>query len=362
MTLTALAPSELPELEEFFRRLPLPMPSENLRQFSAPRSAPDGHEVVTLVMREAGAIVGTVGWVDVPLRVNDDRGDRLDDPRLRRVRWPVNLYLRSEQRGRGLGKKLMEATREGAAVRAVIGGNQASMPVLDRTGWRVTDSLICARWARPCLRLSRLADRLLDGPRREPPASCEWKLAGMPVRALRVTRLSGALPWASPEARGEAGEAATPRDPAYLDFAFGGPLRPWHSLHEVTVSGALAGCFALAARAERRGRLTVEIVDLEAVAGRERPVLEAARRTALACADVARLRILGRRFTGLLAGRATADHPLRISCDEDLAPALGGWKLTYGDHDQYRVRAASRPWRRGPEPYAVSPPSGGASR
>ncbi len=109
----------------------------------------------------------------------------------------------------------------------------------------------------------------------------------------------------------------------------------------------------LAARSERWPLLTTEIIDLDAVEGREPEIIGAAHRTALACADIVRLHICGERFVagarrvGGIA-RESADLPLRISCEEEFPPSVTDpalWRLTYGDHDQYRVRPASRIWR-----------------
>ena len=162
LKLDELATGELPELREFFAALSMSLPAGNVEQFSSPRKGPAG-DVVTLVMRESDRIVGTIGWLDVPLRVNDERGFARDDGSADRVRWPVNLYLLPEYRGKGLGKQLMQATREGAPVRAVIGGNSSSMPVLDRTGWQAIGSMVCARWSWPCLDPHRFADRISTG-------------------------------------------------------------------------------------------------------------------------------------------------------------------------------------------------------
>jgi len=150
-----------------------------------------------------------------------------------------------------------------------------------------------------------------------------------------------------------------------IEFAFGGALRRFHTLHEVAVNGVVAGFFALAARVERIPWLTTEVMDLDAVPGREKQTIRAARAAALSCADVARFRFCGARFARALDGlgmgrRLAADHPLRISFDA--ARAVEGphlrraesWRLTYGDHDQYRCGSSSIPWI---APQAV-PPSG----
>jgi GNAT superfamily N-acetyltransferase len=344
----------MPELEAFFRSLLLPMPAENLAQFCLPRVSGTRLKVVTLVMRDEGRIVGTVGWIDVALRVNDQRGLPLSGQN-ETLRWPVNLYLLPESRGKGLGKQLMEATRQGAALRAVIGGNAASMPVLDRTGWQVIGHLSSVRWRRPCLDPSRLRERLGPIDRRPPPERVNVRTAHHAITARRVERALGWLPWAAVESPGAPFEAGPPRDAHDIEFAFGHALRRYHTLHEVTVNGVVAGFFALAARAERRPWLTTEVMDLDAVPGRETQVIRAARATALSCADVARFRFGGARFARALAsmgmgGRFTVDHPLRVSFDP--ARAIDGphlrqvdsWRLTYGDHDQYRVRSSSIPW------------------
>jgi hypothetical protein len=96
--------------------------------------------------------------------------------------------------------------------------------------------------------------------------------------------------------------------------------------------------------------LTCEIIDIDSAAGEEGACLAAALRAAHARADVVRLRICGGRFLRAAreaGGRDEPDHPLRVSCEGSLLEKLrdlDAWHLTYGDHDQYRVRASSRPW------------------
>jgi len=333
------------ELEDLFRRIGLAMDPGNVRQFCLPRVLGPGHEVGALGLFDERRLVGAIGYLDVPARLKGFGPGPVS------VRWPINIYLEKEHRGKGWGVRLMEATRQGARVRLVIGGNQASIPVLEKTGWRAIGTMTLFRWARPCLDPRRLGDRRAGGARRLPPDSVRLSRGAGAVEARRVDRLDGALPWvavppASPPDNGVV------RDGSYLDFAFGGALRAHHSLHAVLVSGALAGYFVLAARAERWPVLTVEIVDLDAAAGRETQVIRAARKTALACADVVRLRVCGDRFVAAARRIGGApverpDLPLRISCDDDVFASLGdhgSWRLTYGDHDQYRIRPVSRAW------------------
>ncbi|HET9480747.1 MAG TPA: GNAT family N-acetyltransferase, partial [Candidatus Polarisedimenticolia bacterium] len=331
MTIEPLGETDLPALERLFEDLALGIPRLNLDQFCRPRGPADGIRIAGLAVREENRIGGAIGWLDLPFRSPASGA-------IESARWPINIYLRPELRGRGLGSKLMEATREGARFRIVIGGNAASIPVLERTGWKLLGELRCYRWRRPCLDPRRLSDRLSRGTRRAPPATLAVRapsgVAGA-IRARRVESLRGRLPWLEPGLPRH-GEAGTPRTEAYLTFAFGGPLAPYHLVHSVSVDGALAGYFVLGARAGRRGLLECEIVDLDAVEGFEAHVVAAGRAAALTCADVARLRCSAERFdrAALLNGAAapTPDLPLRVSCDpsdEAALPAAGAWHLTY---------------------------------
>ncbi|HEY3175078.1 MAG TPA: GNAT family N-acetyltransferase [Candidatus Polarisedimenticolia bacterium] len=357
MRIEPLGDSGLAELSGLFDRLGMRVAPENLLQFSLPRAERTGYRVVTLVMRDAGRIVGTIGYLDLPLRIVRGRGPSaavIDET----ARWPVNQYLLPDYRGRGLGKDLMEATRDGARCRIVIGGNAASIPILDRTGYRMIGHLSCWRWLAPVARLldpRRLRDRMRRDVRGRPPEILRMGRDRGRIEARRADRLTGWLPWASPGGGASGIEVGVPREGAGIEFAFGGALRRHHLLHSVHVDGALAGFFALAARAGRRGTLAAEIVDLDSVPGREGQTIRAALGAAFACADIVRLRISGERFTralGVLSprGRQSLDHPVRISCEPgsifDEVAALGAraWRLTYGDHDQYRVRAASQSW------------------
>lgn len=347
MSLSLLAPGEMPELLDFLKRLPLDVRPENLTQFWMPRTTAGGSATSILVLREAGTIIASIGWIDVPLRINDDQGHARTGERHKSIRWPVNFYVLAELRGKGLGHRLLEATRDGATLRAAIGG---AIKLLERTGFRSTISLVCARWVRPCLDPARLGERLRGGERRPPPDLASWRIDGALVRARRLRRFDVALPWADRSSRGAPGEAGVPRDAAYLEFAFGGVLGPYHASYVVDVDGTPAGHFVLAARAGRRFLLVAEIVDLDAMPGREKEVIEAARRTALACADMARLRISGARFTRVLEGTTrgiVTDQTLRIVCDEPWGSPPADWRMTYGDHDHYRARASSLAWRTG---------------
>jgi len=122
------------EVQDLFRRLDLHLGEENYRQFCLPRTAGPGLAVGLIGVVDAGRLAGVIGYLDVPARL---RGST----EALTVRWPINIYLLPEYRGRGLGVKLMEATREGARLRLVIGGNQASIPVLEKTGWRPVGAL-----------------------------------------------------------------------------------------------------------------------------------------------------------------------------------------------------------------------------
>ena len=128
---------------------------------------------------DSGGLVGVIGYLDAPARLQGA-------PEPLTVRWPVNIYLLPEYRGRGLGVKLMEATREGARLRLVIGGNEASIPVLEKTGWKRIGALSLFRWARPCLDPRLLADRRPGAARRMPPERVSLTIGSERVTARRV--------------------------------------------------------------------------------------------------------------------------------------------------------------------------------
>jgi len=341
VSLEPIAAPDLPELLEFFERIGVHFGAGNLQQFSRPGGYPGGVGITTLALRDDGRIQGTIGWIDVPALV---RGSAV------MLRWPINQYLAAECRGRGLGKALMEATRPGTALRCVIGGNSASIPILDRTGYIQMGNLQRFRWSRPCLAPRLVGDRLAAGPRSLPPEELGFTRGGRRVTARRAPALDPPdLPW---QRSAPPGGIQVPRTQGYLRWAFGGPLQSWHLVYQVVIEGSLSGCFVLAARAERRFVLTTEIVDLDCAAGAEEETLDAALRVALSRADVARLRVCGGRLVRAAAsagGRKESDHPVRLSCDASLMGELrdlDAWQLTYGDHDQFRVRASSRIWRR----------------
>ena len=339
MSLEPIAESDVPELDAFLKGIGHDLGAANMRQFARPAVHPGGIAVTTLALREQGRLLGTIGWIDLPARV---RGEAI------RLRWPINQYLAAECRGRGLGKALMEATREGAVLRCVIGGNAASMPILDRTGYAQLGSLRRFTWRRPAFTPALIGARLTDGARPDPPERLEVRVRGRRLTVRRAeARTPPTLPWAG---SGPPAEILVPRSAGYLAYAFGGPLRPFHELLVVESEETIVGCCTLAARSERRPVLTCEIVDIDSAAGEEAACLAAALRAAQARADVVRLRISGGRFLRAAreaGAREEADHPLRVSCAAPLLETLrdiDDWHLTYGDHDQYRARASSRPW------------------
>lgn len=338
MSISPLTAGEMPELVEFFPRMGLVVPPENVRQFAWPRRPAPGFEMVTLGLRDGGRLVGIIGYLDLPLRLLGREATG---------RWPINLHLLAEYRGRGIGQRLMEATREGARIRLVIGGNRNSTPVLRKTGWTHAGNLVSFRWTSAC---PRLADRLRRRSRGRPPEAVGWEGRDGRVEARRMETLDGPAPWV---ARAPAGESGVPRDAAYLRYAFGGGLAPLHLPYRVAVGGETVGFFVLAARSDLRPRLAVEVIDVDAVPGREAEVLEAARRTAFRAADVVRAHLSARRFTEAaraLPGRAAVAEglPLWLSAEGGLDSALedaGGWRITHGDHDRYRALPVSQVWR-----------------
>jgi GNAT superfamily N-acetyltransferase len=360
MSVALLAPAELPELEEFFRAIDLHMPEANFQQFAAPRRLAPNLELGTFVLRDAGRIVGSVGWIEVPVRVNDAEGRPLAPDRLRAGRWVMNFFLEPQLRGRGVARALLDALHAACPMRFVIGSTAAAQRAFDKFGYRDIGRLSMVRWARPCLDPRRLVDRLRRAERQPPPASITMHLAGDEVTARRVPQVGESLPWTRPEEAGMAHEAGAPRDAAYLTYAYGGHLARYHALYVVTVNGEPAGLFVVVARTTYLPKIPLpllgaEIIDLDARPGSERAVILAARKTAFASADVVRLRICGDRFTRVLrelnGGRELIDDiPLRLSIDAAVLPdgpyreRAGVWRLTYGDDDQFRVRATSQAW------------------
>lgn len=306
MTIAPLTQEEMPELEAFFLQVGLNVPAENLHQFAWPRRIAPGFETVTLGLRDRGRLAGVIGYLDLPLRIGGRREIG---------RWPINFFLLEEYQGLGLGRRLMEATREGARFRLVIGGNQRSMPVLERTGWQRIGFLSTFRW------------------------QAEARRAGEPPKAEVI---AAPAPWADAAPRGENG---VPRDATYLRFAFAGPLAAYSSFRRVYVAGEPAGYFVLALRGD------VDVLDFDAVPGRETEVLEAALGTGLLAGDAVRLHASSRRFQEaarrIPGAEETPGLPIWLSFEEGLSPEdrdPGSWHLTHGDHDRYRILPLSRPW------------------
>lgn len=358
MTITPLDPCDLPALGEFFREVGASVPRENLEQFSMPRAAAHGPAVGSLVLKEGGRILGAIGYIDIPLRLSWEGTGSAGTIREELSRWPINHFLAAECRGRGLGKQLMEAAWEGAPCLLAIGGTESSIPARDKAGWRPLGQLSCWRFRAPIrslLAAGKLNDRRNAGTRGVPPETVSLRVGRRQVVAQRSLEVSGWLPWVAPDPpRGQV-EIGAPRDAAYLQFAFFGALSKYHVLYMVSVDGAVAGYFVLAARADRPPFLSIEIVDLDAAPGREAVVIEAARATGFTRGDIVRLRVCGDRFTRALRTlrgdvKESPDHAFRVSTrpgslvEDAAAASLSSWRLAYGDHDQYRVRTRSQIW------------------
>src|SRR6185369_10064215 len=116
----------------------------------------------------------------------------------------------------------------------------AAQRAFDKVGYRDIGRLVMARWAKPCLDPRRWRDRLRQGERAAPPATVSLRDGDHAVVARRVTRIDESLPWTTPGAVGAPHETGTPRDAAYLGYAYGGELAAYHSLHVVDVDGAPA--------------------------------------------------------------------------------------------------------------------------
>lgn len=348
VSIEPLGAADLEELSRLFAALGLFMPASNLAQFSAPRGASPGIEVVTLGMREAGRLVGTIGWLELPLQ--------LPDGRLTSGRWLVNFHLLPQWRGRGLGRGLESAARGGSGLSLITGGTPHSIPLFEEAGWRLVGEVESWWWSAPCLSPRRALERLSAAGRSVPPGTVAFRRgSGAGSRVVARAGLTGleGTPWAGVKAREPGGDCGVPRTADYLAFAFGGALRHTISVHSVTVDDRLAGYFALAVRSMHWPLLGADVVDFDALPGSEIPVLAAARRVALACADVVRVRITPRaRFVAALeelGARRSPDPglPLRILDErrthaEVFDPRL--WRVTPGDHDQYRMRTSSQPW------------------
>lgn len=319
MEIAPLTPAEMPDLDRLFVEVGLALPPENVRQFAWPRRPAPGFETVSLGLFDAGRLVGVIGYLDLPLCLDGFRTTG---------RWPINLYLLASYRGRGWGRRLMEATRAGADTRLVIGGNAFSTPVLAKTGWR---------------RIGHLA--VFHPPAGAPGPPLERGVAVVPVAAAELADLPA--PWVE---WAPAGEYGVPRDGSYLRFAWGGELASFLRLHLVHAAGEALGFFVLALRREEG--LVAEVIDLDALPGREAAVVGAALATAAGAGKRARLHAGVGRFRraarGLLGeGREETGLPIWLSREEPLpAAALDpeSWRLSHGDHDRYRVLATSMPW------------------
>ena len=358
MKIEQLDRCRLPALIEFFREVGASITSENIDQFCLPRAAESGPRVGTLVLAEGDRILGSIGYLDIPLRASGAAAESGDMVREEISRWPINQFLLPEWRGRGLGQRLMDAAGEGAPCMLVIGGTKASTPSRSNSGWRLIGQLECWRFRAPVLSVisaGKLKDRTNLAGRRLPPATVCLRVGWHTVVAQRSAPISGWLPWVAPDPPPRRVEIGAPRDADYLRFAFCGALSEYHALHTVSVDGAAAGFFVLAARAERPPFLSIEIVDLDAAPGREADVIEAARATGFTRGDIVRLRVCGDRFTQALRTlrghvRRGPDHAFRVLTRPgslvtgEMAAAISSWRLTYGDHDQYRVRTTSRKW------------------
>jgi GNAT superfamily N-acetyltransferase len=335
LEIVPLAAADEAEIERFFPQVGVSVPPANLRQFGLPRRSAPGVEVGALALYDSGRMVGLLGYLDLPLRVGGA---------ITTGRWPLNFFLLAPYRGRGLGRRLMEATREGVRWRLVIGGNANSTPVLAKTGWLRIGRLTTCAWPGAALAPALQLDRLRRD-RRPPPAVVRWRGEDGPVAARRCAPAD--LP-----APGAARENGVPRDPAYLDFAFGGALAPYHLLYGVEVAGEPAGHFVLAARAGRRLTLEVHAIDLDAAPGREAAVIAAARRVGRRAGDEVRFHTSSARFLDAarrLPGRRRESEnlPIWLHCADGLAADSrdpGRWHLTHGDHDRYRIFPASRLW------------------
>lgn len=346
VSIDRLGAGDLPELTSLFGALGLYMPQENVEQFARPRQEAPGIEVVTLGMRESGRLVGTMGWLELPFQLPG--GARTS------ARWMVNYYVLPELRGRGLGRRLEEATRHAAGYHLITGGTPHSIPIFEKAGWRLLGQVESWRWIAPCLSLSRMAERRAGAGRIAPPSPMEFRIgSGTGSRVSCAQDSIRECPWAADPLAGGPDEGGVPRTAAYLAYAFEGPLARQFRLHEVRVDGAPAGFFALAVRPLRWPLLGADIIDLDALPGREGQVVEAARRMALACADVARLRITPvPRFVRALEkakGRRVPGSTIPLRMHH--GPGIPGdwfdperWRVTPGDHDQYRIRKGSQAW------------------
>lgn len=313
MKLVRAEAADLPAIAEFFAGLDLVFPDANLEQFVLPRTGSGGHSVTTLLWPdERQRIRGLLGRLEMPVVVGDGRS---------RCRWPVNFFLAPEFRGRGLGQELMRQVMRGAteesSVGLVLGGNQHSIPVLERTGWRRLGELTTFRW------------------RRRPPHDVQLRVvAGLPLHAPWAD-----TPWTGTAWTGAASpRSGVPRSVAGLRSTFGGSLAPFHAPHHLLLDDEPVGYCVLSAR-RRDGETRVEITDFDAIEGFETEVLTAALAAGFGLGSEVVAHACCRRFLSALAAldpeQVGAGLPLWI-LGEQVPPCVDDWHVTHGDHDRYR--------------------------
>lgn len=298
-------PTDVPEITRFFDRLGIHFPGPNLEQFVRPsRPAEDLAVVTRLVLGKSDEIVGLLGYLERPLRV---------DGRQIRGRWPVNFFLAPELRGQGLGKDLMRDVMGGCELGLVLGGNPKSIPVLERTGWR------------------RLGDL----------HTYEWQ--GRASSFSTQNRARPGLPATTPWAEGS-GRNGVRRDGVVLSYRFAGPLAPYHRVFHVVDEGTPTGYFVLSMRRDGPAPGRVKITDFDASPGTETQLARAALATAFDVGSEVEAHACNVAFRSafetLSPTRAAVGLPIWVLDPHDLLTAAsssqGTWHITHGDHDRYR--------------------------
>jgi hypothetical protein len=339
MKIEHLQEKDLPDVQHFLSQLPLTVPTNNFSQFWVPRKGRVGYEIGLMGLKDKGRLIGTLGYIQVPLRLAESH---------KMGRWPTNYFLLQEYRRKGLGGVLLAAMCDAGQWGLVSGGTTYSTAVFEKSGWHLIGNLSSCRWFRPCMNPSRLIDRLRVGSRRMPLKTLLFASRKGSLSVRRIDEVAEGIPWESDD---RAEEDGVPRNMEFLEFAFGNALKDYHVVYTVFLKEKPVGYFVLAAQADRFPFLATQIMDCDSLPGEEDIVLWAASQTGLTCSDLVRLRIMGQRFVRALdnvpgARWGVPDVPFRVLPPRGTGEhvPLHNWRVTYGDHDEYRNYPHSQRW------------------